>query len=704
MNSSAPESPAVLAPPGTSTYLPTLLACIRSVHPTLPLDPVVLQSILLCLVTHVPGSSPLTRCDAIGDNERREGIGGQGACANLILRTREEDIGLLVHLVGLMLTTVFGLSTHKHKISPEQLDENIRSRSTPKLRTARAATATDPDVFLRSLFFRRPTALKTTAAARGNRRGSSHSHQRSSSHTPRPSPLRVAQSIERDEERTDENSAEYFDGASLASSRRPLLGTFTPGSTVRSHRLQAERLRSDPLPLISAFIPLEEAPTSSPPKGERNIPDAMTGTDAGAEDSHLLSGTLPKAIVVSGLEHAGAPAQRALLEVLAERRLVLEGDNDAEEGQSGERREGGTWNLPEDFIIIYVCKSDPWERPNVLRGLVDKFAMSADIALSSSTRQAYVAYRTTHASTPHGSPFPTPHGLPPSKPSSPASTPPSTLRSPPFRLSPLLPQSPPAPPLIPPSELSLLRALASPAPSPNVDAYTTIHPSLGRYLRDLFAAARHHPALDGTLLTRRAHGEAEALARAYRVLVGDSMGTEMLGRSDLEDGPEGGESWSGEGEEGSMEWEKAGMRMGLGWSELDHEGDTVAGDVEMRKDLDGGASDRIGDGAGAVRVNINLEGLGNLGATQPVDMCSQVQLQPRAEVWDVSEVDIARVFPRVVSHRLRARDGPDHEILGSVMWPAVDVLPSRSETVHGSEERWERKTVKEVLVGILADV
>ena len=64
----------------------------------------------------------------------------------------------------------------------------------------------------------------------------------------------------------------------------------------------------------------------------------------------------------------------------------------------------------------------------------------------------------------------------------------------------------------------------------------------------------------------------------------------------------------------------------------------------------------------------------------------------------------ARVFPRVVSHRLRVRDGPDHEILGSVMHPAVGIPRDRGSGQSDEEPMWERRTVKEALVEILADV
>ena len=75
------------------------------------------------------------------------------------------------------------------------------------------------------------------------------------------------------------------------------------------------------------------------------------------------------------------------------------------------------------------------------------------------------------------------------------------------------------------------------------------------------------------------------------------------------------------------------------------------------------------------------------------------------QVWDVSEVDLAKVFPRVASHRVRMRAGPDDEILGSVMFPAVPVPPSsRRRESEQEDPLGEDKTVKQVLISILADV
>jgi hypothetical protein len=83
---------------------------------------------------------------------------------------------------------------------------------------------------------------------------------------------------------------------------------------------------------------------------------------------------LPKALVVSGLEHASRVVQGALVQVLDESRVILEGNNRSEDGRGrGEENEGpedGVWNLPEGFIIVYVCPLDPRERPKIHKSLV----------------------------------------------------------------------------------------------------------------------------------------------------------------------------------------------------------------------------------------------------------------------------------------------------------------------------------------------
>jgi hypothetical protein len=71
---------------------------------------------------------------------------------------------------------------------------------------------------------------------------------------------------------------------------------------------------------------------------------------------------------------------------------------------------------------------------------------------------------------------------------------------------------------------------------------------------------------------------------------------------------------------------------------------------------------------------------------------SQLQGDTR---MDVSEVDVARIVPRVISHRLRVRDGPDHEIFSSVIYPAASPNVQRVEK--------HRMTIKEIIVKLLFD-
>ncbi len=60
------------------------------------------------------------------------------------------------------------------------------------------------------------------------------------------------------------------------------------------------------------------------------------------------------------------------MRVLTERRVVFDGYDDDGAGSSGRDpdMEDGVWNLPEGFMMVYVCKLDPHERPAILNGLV----------------------------------------------------------------------------------------------------------------------------------------------------------------------------------------------------------------------------------------------------------------------------------------------------------------------------------------------
>jgi len=68
----------------------------------------------------------------------------------------------------------------------------------------------------------------------------------------------------------------------------------------------------------------------------------------------------------------------------------------------------------------------------------------------------------------------------------------------------------------------------------------------------------------------------------------------------------------------------------------------------------------------------------------------------------VSEVDVAKVVPRVISHRLRVRDGPEDEMMASVIFMATS--PRVPTGVENKEGVWRRRTVKEILVKLMTQV
>lgn len=74
---------------------------------------------------------------------------------------------------------------------------------------------------------------------------------------------------------------------------------------------------------------------------------------------------LPSAVVVSDLELASLPSQKAVLRTLAERKMAV-----SDGGIFGHDQHGLTLELPDGFIMVYVCRSDPRERPPIYKSLV----------------------------------------------------------------------------------------------------------------------------------------------------------------------------------------------------------------------------------------------------------------------------------------------------------------------------------------------
>lgn len=197
-------------------------------------------------------------------------------------------------------------------------------------------------------------------------------------------------------------------------------------------------------------------------------------------------------------------------------------------------------------------------------------------------------------------------------------------------------------PIISPSDISYLRSLS-----------IYVSPSLSLYVDELFTAARHHHELDGTLLTSRAHKDAESLMRIQRLLSGDSTSTELIRSYEME--------------------HKVGEESSDGFIEPDS--DILDSKQPLKHD-----SWLVG---GRVQATVLSEG------------GSDSTFQLESQRMDVSEVDIARIIPRVLTHRLRVRDGPDHEVFSSVVFPAVMTGSDRVES--------HRRTVKEILVQIIGE-
>lgn len=470
-------------------------------------------------------------------------------------------------------------------------------------------------------------------------------------------------------------------------------------STTRSRasriRPSAPRVRTDPLPLIGSVEPPEGTESSahsharSPSEQSLKYDRSNIPADVDASSKTIV----PKAIVVSGLEHVSVVGQRTLSQVLMEKRLILDDTYPV----------AGTWNLPDDFMVVYVCAADTQERPMISRVLVsphkldssrpkfifvqlDKFALSADITISSELRQAYTAYRAAYSTSFYSSPS---SPLPSPRVHTPTLSPLDSLFSNGSKMSPRLRPnstlSSPPPPVVSQTDLQYLRALAAPLPSSLAHAYTAMQPSLSAYLNDLFAATRHHPELDGALLTHRTHVDAEALARAFRVLAGDSIGAGLVHAASASD--QASEPWTASEEELGLKMESGMPNSALMPSIL----------APVRIEIDGTETINVQGDWDKYPASSNAHGRTESETIAPGGGFP--------EVWDVSEVDIARIFPRVVSHRLRVRDGPEEEVLGSLLWPAVQVTMRGGERIvpahHGM---WVRRTVKEILVGVLADV
>lgn len=206
-------------------------------------------------------------------------------------------------------------------------------------------------------------------------------------------------------------------------------------------------------------------------------------------------------------------------------------------------------------------------------------------------------------------------------------------------------------PALPPGFLQNLREAC---------AKTHLSSSFSLYLADLFSATRHHPQIDGTLLTARCVHSAEKLARATRVVGLDPIGVELLrGGEEVDD---------------LLQYE-----------------DSVPENDEFEAT---GVTGSLCHSTSSLR-----------GRETPVS--DTQSSQSTRTVLDVAEVNIARMFPRCVSHRLRVRDGPRDEVLAGAVFGATFGDSFSEETVTGEMcmDAYEiRPTVKDILISVMSEV
>ena len=260
--------------------------------------------------------------------------------------------------------------------------------------------------------------------------------------------------------------------------------------------------------------------------------------------------------------------------------------------------------------------------------------------------------------------------------------------------------------------------------------HTYISPFLNIYLQDLFTAARFDaPELDGTLLTARAMEDAEKLARACRVLGTELGGWELIrdpavgresegqGLADVDDDDDG--NGSNGGSIRGMEFETGynpgnGVVIDVGLGSL---GETPSsGDVHARveqppRSKSKSAVHKQKERAQVVEwhprpLKVAFDGPRSV---EP-SIRSTDGVDSEVPMFDVSEADVARIVPRVVSHRVRMRDGWMDEVLAGAVCGATFFVDKGGVERKSGQDGMEveighgEATVKDVLVRILQRV
>jgi hypothetical protein len=225
--------------------------------------------------------------------------------------------------------------------------------------------------------------------------------------------------------------------------------------------------------------------------------------------------------------------------------------------------------------------------------------------------------------------------------------------------------------------------------------YTSISPTLQIYTSDLFTAVRHHHVLDGLHVTARARKDMDDLVRAARVVSGDRSGAELVrDKADLFTSSRG--ARGANSDHGTEEvWE-----------------DTAAADDALLGGQDSASlafesAVSLGRKTTSFRTATQLSAGSLLLPASVLEEEEDGERQGDVVLMDVSNLDIARMMPRVLSHRVRVRHRREDEVLASLVCPAVPpevgVEDGSSET-GAIKEPWHRGTVKDVMVEILKTV
>lgn len=178
-------------------------------------------------------------------------------------------------------------------------------------------------------------------------------------------------------------------------------------------------------------------------------------------------------------------------------------------------------------------------------------------------------------------------------------------------------------------------------------------------MNDMITAARHHRELDGTLLSARVHKDAETLIRAQRVLCGDSGSTDLIRSVQRNPTHDESEEFMTPVQESYDEMKT--VQTSIDWLEEEKRRRSSSDDAADRS----GSSEEYGEYEDSVIQRSRTQD----------------------ERLDVSHQDVDLIVTRVMSHRLRVRDGPDQEVFSSVMYPAA--MPG----LHG----FQKRTINEIL-------